>query len=63
MDEPTRKLRHLLREREALRARLAASDRALQQALRAWSDRTPGHRGGIATEAGAGYLLRQAGLL
>jgi hypothetical protein len=63
MDDATRKLRRLLVERQTLRARLAASDRALQDALRTWSDRTPGHRGGIATEAGAGYLLRQAGLL
>lgn len=63
VDAETRNLRRVLRERDKLRARLLANDRELTRALQAWSDSRPGCRGGIATEAGARYLLGQAGLL
>ncbi len=63
MDAETKNLRRVLRERERLRARLAASDRELTKALHRWSDSRPGCRGGVATEAGASFLLRQMGVL
>lgn len=63
MDKATRNLRRVLLEREALRARMRASDRELTVALREWSDRRPGHRGGIASEATALAALRHVGAL
>lgn len=63
MVDPTRHLCRVLRERDALRARMAANDRQLTAALREWSHRVPGDRGGIATEYRARAVLRQAGLL
>lgn len=64
MDKETRTLRRVLLAREALRAKLAASDRELPLVLRTWSDSRPhAPRGGIATEAGATFLLRQMGML
>ncbi len=61
-DPETRRLVAALREADRLRAEIAAHTPELREALRAWSDR-PGQRGGVASEAGARYLLRQAGLL
>lgn len=63
MDETTVELVETLKERAMIREMLAASDARLKGALRAWSDARPGERGGIATEAGAGFILRRAGLL
>jgi len=63
MDNPTRALVSALRERDKLRAALSASDRTLTAALRDWSSTRPGAVRGHATEAGARFLLRQAGLL
>lgn len=63
MDKQTQNLLAALRTRDKLRAALAESDRTLNDALRVWSDRRPGSRGGIATEAGARLILSQAGLL
>ena len=62
-DVETRQLARLLRRRARLRDELADSDRALKLALRTWSDSRPGERGGIATEAGATFLLGRIGLL
>lgn len=63
MDAETRTLCRVLREREALQAKLVVNDRALRTALRDWSDSRPGQRGGIATEAGARFILRQVGAI
>lgn len=60
---PTDNLVCILRQRQALRERLRVSDDQLKQALRVWSDSRPGDRGGIATEAGASFILGKAGLL
>lgn len=63
MDAETRRLLAILRKRDRLRADMAASDKDLKEALRRWSDSRPGERGGIASEAGARFLLGRAGLL
>lgn len=63
LDPETKELRRVLLERDKLRAKLEASDRELKLALRRWSDSRPGERGGIATEAGARFLLGKAGVL
>jgi hypothetical protein len=63
IDPPTKRLRDILLTRGRLREQMAASDRELKEALRQWSDTRPGERGGIATEAGARFLLDRAGLL
>lgn len=64
MDPETKRLRAVLIERDRLRAKMLDSDRRLTAALHAWSgSRQPPERGGIATEAGARFLLGRAGLL
>ena len=63
MDPQTRALRAVLLERDRLREKMRANDRALKSALLSWSSTEPGHRGGIATEAGARFILGRAGLL
>jgi hypothetical protein len=64
LDRHTYKLAQMLKKREKLVADLAQHDNALNTQLRAWSDTRPGARGGgIATIAGATFLLRQAGAL
>lgn len=63
MDAHTEHLRDVLHERDRLRLAALANDRALTLALRNWSDTRPGQRGGIATEAGARFILGQAGIL
>lgn len=63
LDPQTEELRRVLLDRQELRARQAQSDRDLKEALLNWSRTRTGERGGIATEAGATFILRQAGLL
>ena len=63
IEPETARLCELLAERDQLRAQIAQTDTALNNALRAWSDRKEGSRGGIATEAGARFVLGSAGLL
>jgi hypothetical protein len=63
IDPETKRLRAVLLGRDRLREQMAASDRELKEALRIWSDTRPGERGGIASEAGARFLLGRAGLL
>jgi hypothetical protein len=63
MDPQTKALRAVLLERDRLREKMRANDRALTAALHGWSNSRPGERGGVATEAGARFILRQCGLL
>jgi len=63
MDNPTERLVATLRERDRLRQRLAGNDRQLAADLRVWAESRPGAVRGAATEPGARFLLRQAGLL
>lgn len=63
IDEPTRDLVRVLRQRNDLRAALVENERMMRANLRKWSDTRPGCRGGIATEAGARSILSQTGLL
>lgn len=63
MDPETRTLRRVLLERDRLQEKLRVNDLELKAALRNWSDTRPGERGGIATEAGARFLLGRSGLL
>lgn len=63
MDAETRRLRKVLLERDRLRAKLQANDRELRPALDAWAGSRPDAVRGTATEAGARFLLGQAGLL
>lgn len=63
MDPETRELRRVLLERDRLKAKMLENDRELKKALHGWSGSRPGERGGVATEAGARFLLGRAGLL
>lgn len=63
MDKETRTLRAVLRERDRLRASLAATEKPLHAALDAWHASRPGNLRGKATEQGARFVLGQAGLL
>lgn len=62
-DPETRVLVDTLRERDRLRADLAVNDAVLKHALAAWTASRPGYVHGVTTEAGARFLLGQAGLL
>lgn len=64
MDRNTYRLAQAIRKREKIAAELAAVDRELNTQLRVWSDsRSNSVGGGIATLAGASFLLRQMGAL
>lgn len=63
MDPETRTLRRVLLEQDRIQEKLRINNLELKAALRKWSDTRPGERGGIATEAGARFLLSRAGLL
>ena len=64
MDAETELLVVKLRKADQLRRDLAANDQALRAALAAWTETRPGHsRRGVTTEAGARFMLGQAGLL
>lgn len=63
MDPETKLLVATLRERDRLRNELAVNDAVLRHALKAWTESRPGHVHGVTTEAGARFLLGQAGLL
>lgn len=56
-------MRAVLRERDRLRASLAATEKPLHAALDAWHASRPGNLRGKATEQGARFVLGQAGLL
>ena len=53
----------LLRQLDEARRRVATLERQLPAALLTWSESRPGASRGTATEAGARYILRNAGLL
>lgn len=63
MDAETRLLVAKLRQRDRLLRDLAANDKALRPALDAWTASRTGYVRGKTTEAGARFLLGQAGLL
>lgn len=64
MDRNTYRLAQAIKRREKIAAELAALDRDLNTQLRVWSDSRPNARGGgVATLAGASFLLRQMGAL
>jgi len=64
LDRNTYRLAQAIRKREKIVAELAATDRELNKQLRQWSDTRKNSRGGgIATLAGASFLLRQMGAL
>jgi hypothetical protein len=63
MDAPTRALRAVLLERDKLQVALHRNDLALRRSLDAWAASRPGASRGTATEAGARFLLEQAGVL
>ncbi len=63
MDAETETLRDVLRERERLRLELSQTYKPMHKALDAWVASRPDTTRGKATEAGATFLLRQAGIL
>jgi len=62
MNETT-ELVGLLRERDRLKAELAANSRALKPTLAKWGASRPGAIRGATTEHGARFILRQGGVL
>lgn len=63
IDPETKELRRVLLERDRIQEKLRINGLELTAALHGWSDSRPGERGGVATEAGARFILRQCGLL
>lgn len=63
MDDETENLCRLLAYQDNLRERLRLNERNVRDALDAWHASRPGNGRGKATEAGARFVLRQAGLL
>ena len=64
MDRETHRLAQLLRKQDRIKREAALLDAALAVALRDWSDSRPDFvSGGQASNAGARFLLTQAGVL